>query len=95
MQGMMMDYPLTLLPILERANRLFGKKTIVTRTASGTTRATYAELYARVRRLAGALQSLGIERGDRVASLCWNLRKKGLNGFTGTVASNADGYQVI
>ena len=31
MQGMMMDYQLTLLPILERARRLFGKKQIVTR----------------------------------------------------------------
>ncbi len=36
MQGMMMDYPLTLLPILERANRLFGKKEIVTRIGAAT-----------------------------------------------------------
>jgi fatty-acyl-CoA synthase len=72
MQGMMMDYPLTLLPILERSSRLFGKKQIVTRTGSGTVRTTYAELYGRVQRLAGVLASLGVERGDRVASLCWN-----------------------
>ena len=45
MQGMMMDYPLTLLPILERANRLFGKKQIVTRIGGETVRVTYAELY--------------------------------------------------
>src|SRR3954452_25030812 len=72
MQGMMMDYPLTLLPILERSNRLFGKKEIVTRVGVGTTRITYADLYGRVQRLAGALAALGIEQGDRVASLCWN-----------------------
>lgn len=72
MQGMMMDYPLTLLPILERANRLFGKKEIVTRIGGDTTRITYADLYGRVQRLAGALAALGVERGDRVASLCWN-----------------------
>jgi fatty-acyl-CoA synthase len=72
MQGMMMDYPLTLLPILERANRLFGKKEVVTRVGAQTVRATYAELYGRVQRLAGALAALGVERGDRVATLCWN-----------------------
>jgi fatty-acyl-CoA synthase len=72
MQGMMMEYPLTLRPILERANRLFGKKQIVTRVGAEITRITYADLYGRVQRLAGALAALGISRGDRVASLCWN-----------------------
>src|SRR5215213_4836590 len=72
MQGMMMEYPLTLRPLLERANRLFGKKHIVTRVGSETTRITYADLYRRVHRLAGALAALGVGRGDRVATLCWN-----------------------
>src|SRR4051812_5560132 len=72
MQGMMMDYPLTLLPMLERANRLFGKKQIITRIGAETTRIIYADLYKRVQRLAGALAGLGIEKGDRVATLCWN-----------------------
>jgi fatty-acyl-CoA synthase len=72
MQGMMMEYPLTLLPILERADRLFGKKQIVTRMGAGTERTTYAELYRRVHRLAGALAQLGAGAGDRVATLCWN-----------------------
>ncbi|MCC7368239.1 MAG: long-chain fatty acid--CoA ligase [Chloroflexi bacterium] len=68
----MMDYPLTLLPLLERANRLFGKKEIVTRVGNGLVRATYADLYRRVQQLAGALSALGVQPGDRVASLCWN-----------------------
>jgi fatty-acyl-CoA synthase len=72
MQGMMMEYPLTLLPLLERSNRLFGKKEIVTRIGSETTRVTYAELYERIHRLAGALAAIGITEGDRVATLCWN-----------------------
>jgi len=72
MQGMMMEYPLTLLPILERAERLFGKKQIVTRNVSETKRTTYADLYERVQKLAGALTSLGVQQGDRVATLCWN-----------------------
>jgi len=72
MQGMMMEYPLTLLPILERSNRLFGKKQIVTRIGNETVRATYADLYQRVHRLAGALASIGVQPGDRVATLCWN-----------------------
>src|SRR5690242_19949487 len=61
MQGMMMEYPLTLLPILERANRLFGQKQIVTRSGAQINRSTYAQLYARVQRLAGALATLGVE----------------------------------
>jgi fatty-acyl-CoA synthase len=72
MRGMMMEYPLTLLPLLERANRLFGKKEIVSRVGGETVRGTYAQLYQRVHRLAGALAALGVAPGDRVASLCWN-----------------------
>src|SRR5215475_4966065 len=73
MQGLMMTTPLTLTPILERAARLFPKKEIVSRTESGGThRYTYADFYARVHRLAWALGRMGVKRGDRVGSLCWN-----------------------
>jgi fatty-acyl-CoA synthase len=34
--------------------------------------ATWADVLARGRRLAGALAQLGVGRGDRVATLCWN-----------------------
>ena len=33
---------------------------------------TYADLVGRSRRLAVALRGLGLEPGDRVATLCWN-----------------------
>src|SRR5579872_4089565 len=72
MTGMMMDYPLTLQHFLERAGRLFPNNEIVTRTATGTRRYHYRDYYQRTHRLAHALERLGIQRGDRVGTLCWN-----------------------
>ncbi len=70
--GLMMNTPLTLTPMLERAARLFPNKEIVSRTDSGTHRYTYADFHARTHRLAWAMKRMGIEPGDRVGSLCWN-----------------------
>jgi fatty-acyl-CoA synthase len=73
MRGLMMDYQLTLTPLLERAGRLFGTKEIASKMADGGIhRYTYRDMYARVHRLAHALDRLGVKRGDRVGSLCWN-----------------------
>jgi fatty-acyl-CoA synthase len=72
MQGLMMDYPLTLTPILERAKRLYGRKEIVTKAGPSLKRYTYADMTERVGRLANALEKLGVRRGDRVATLAWN-----------------------
>ncbi|MBV9172126.1 MAG: long-chain fatty acid--CoA ligase [Chloroflexi bacterium] len=68
----MQDYPLTLHHIFWRLERLFGRKDVVTRRASGVHRYTYADLVRRAYRLAGALRQLGVKRGDRVATLAWN-----------------------
>ena len=73
MQGLMMNYQLTLTPLLERAGKLFGTREIASKMADGSIhRYTYADLYARVHRLAHALQRLGVKRGDRIGTLCWN-----------------------
>ncbi len=72
MRGQMMDYPLTLTPMLERARRLFPKKEIVTKAGPGLERYTYAQMTERVGRLANALEKLGVRRGDRVATFAWN-----------------------
>lgn len=72
MRGLMMDYPLTINHLLERARRLFPKKEIISRTPTGLHRYTYAELYRRAARLANALAELGIRTGDRVATFAWN-----------------------
>jgi fatty-acyl-CoA synthase len=72
MQGQMMDYQLTLTPLLDRARRLFPKKEIVTKAGPGLERFTYEQMTERVARLANALEKLGVKRGDRVATFAWN-----------------------
>lgn len=72
MQGLMMEYPLTLTPVLERAPRLFGDQEIVSRIGSQLERITYREWARRVAQLANALAQLGVGRGDRVATFAWN-----------------------
>lgn len=72
MQGLIMDYQLTLRPLMERAYRLFGSKEIVTRTSNGLHRYTYSEFYERCGRLGNGLSSLGVKDGDRVGTFAWN-----------------------
>ena len=73
MRGTMMDFPLTLPTILERAGKIFGKVEIVSRQPDKSfVRSTYADFYRRARRLARALELAGLRRGDRVATLMWN-----------------------
>src|ERR1700693_261943 len=73
MRGLMMDFPLAVATLLERAGGIFGNVEIVTRRPDrGLARSTWGDLYRRSRRLANALTSLGLQRGDRVATLLWN-----------------------
>jgi fatty-acyl-CoA synthase len=69
----MMDFPLTLEKILERAGHLFGEIEIVSRRPDRSIhRTTYSQFYRRARALAEALQRADLQRGDRVATLMWN-----------------------
>ncbi|MDJ0752324.1 MAG: long-chain fatty acid--CoA ligase [Ardenticatenaceae bacterium] len=73
MNGLMMNYQLTLDRILEHANSLYGTKKITTMLPDGTYHAyTYTDMYKRVKRLSKALTKLGIEVGDRVGTFAWN-----------------------
>jgi len=72
MQGLMMDFPLTLTTLLERAARLFPSREIASRYPAGMHRYTYYDFRHRTHRLAHALHEMGLRRGDRVATLCWN-----------------------
>jgi fatty-acyl-CoA synthase len=72
MRGLMMDLPLTIPSLLEHAVRLFPDREIVTRTATGLHRESYAVLARRARRLADALRRLGVRPGDRVGTFAWN-----------------------
>jgi fatty-acyl-CoA synthase len=68
----MMQVPLLMKTLFERAERYFPNKEVVSRTARGVLRFTYADYTERVRRLSGALAVLGVKRGERVATLAWN-----------------------
>jgi len=72
MQGTMQDRPLTLTHLFDRAEQLNPAKEVVTATATGMERETYAEWAARTRRLAGVLDALGISADGRVATFAWN-----------------------
>lgn len=69
----MMDFPLTLPTLFERAGKLFPRVEIVSRKPDRSiVRSCYGLFYRRARRLADALTKLGLKRGDRVASMMWN-----------------------
>jgi fatty-acyl-CoA synthase len=73
MQTTMMNVPLSLNHLLERAGRLFGSNEIVSRLPDKSLKThTYAEFHRRSRALASALQTLGLKQGERVATLAWN-----------------------
>jgi fatty-acyl-CoA synthase len=73
MQGLIMDYQLTINAILRRAEQMFATKEIVTRLPDKSFhRYTYADFARRSKQLAVALQRLGLQKGDRVATLAWN-----------------------
>lgn len=67
------DYQLTLTAVVERAERFHADRQVVSRQPSGKiVRTTLGACAARARRLAGALRTLGVGEGDRVATLLWN-----------------------
>src|SRR5690625_2597357 len=68
----MMDTPLNLASLIERAERYFPKKEIFSRTEAGVQRLTYEQIGKRTRALASALEKLGMKKGDRVGTFAWN-----------------------
>ncbi|MDB5809125.1 MAG: o-succinylbenzoate--CoA ligase [Betaproteobacteria bacterium] len=73
MHSTMMQFPLTLTHIFERAGQLFGASEIVSRLPDKSLhRYRYRDFHERARALGGALQAAGLQTGDRVATLMWN-----------------------
>lgn len=72
MQGLMMDYPLTLQHAFNRAVRLFARKEIVTQTDGEAHRYTYRDWGKRTIQLANALRQAGVVEGERIATFAWN-----------------------
>jgi fatty-acyl-CoA synthase len=73
MHGLMMDQPLLISDLIRHADRHHASTEIVSKTVDGSVhRYTYRQAHARARRLANALQKLGVRMHDRVATLAWN-----------------------
>src|SRR4051812_3683455 len=73
MQGLMMDQPLLISGLLLHAARHHGDTEIVSKNVDGSLhRYGYRDALKRAAKLAHALQRLGVQPADRVATLAWN-----------------------
>src|SRR5579885_2722722 len=72
MLGLMQDIPLTTNWIFERGVEYFGGKEVVTRTATGIERSTFAGVAAEARRVAAALDEIGVSDDGRVGTFGWS-----------------------
>ncbi len=73
MNGLMMDLPLLISDLIKHADRNHGDTEIVSKTVEGEIhRYNFREAHARAKRLAKALQALGVKMSDRVGTLAWN-----------------------
>ena len=69
----MMMSELTITSIMKHAERVNSATEIVSVTADNPRhRYTYKDAFKRVRQLANALQTLGAQPGDTLATLAWN-----------------------
>ena len=74
-QSTMQDFPLTVGMIFRHGRSVHGESEVVTFEGEEIRHTTFAEVAARVDRLAVALTRLGIESGDRVGTFMWNTQE--------------------
>jgi fatty-acyl-CoA synthase len=75
-EGLMQhDYPLTLRLLVDRMRRAYADSEVVSMRGAERTRASYGEVVERAEKLAKALEQLGVQQGDRVATFAWNTRE--------------------
>ena len=73
MQGLMSDQPLLISSLIEYAARYHGETEIVSRTTSGgEERSNYKKTHIRSKKLSQALKRLGMQIGDRIATMAWS-----------------------
>ncbi|TDC54247.1 long-chain-fatty-acid--CoA ligase [Jiangella ureilytica] len=72
MTSTMMDVPLSVRRLLEHGATIHGGSRVVTATDSGPHEVRFRDIARGAARLAGALASLGVKPGDRVATFMWN-----------------------
>ncbi len=76
MLGLMQDWPLLVHKIIDHAATYHGTREVVTRSVEGPiVRSNYAQIARRSRKVASALEGLGIALGDRVATMAWNTQR--------------------
>jgi acyl-CoA synthetase (AMP-forming)/AMP-acid ligase II len=76
MLGLMQQRPLLLSGLIEHAAAYHGSREIVSHMVDGSThRSNWATVRNRAMRVANALQALGVQPGDRVATLAWNTHR--------------------
>jgi fatty-acyl-CoA synthase len=72
----MMDMPLLISGFIQYAADFHGDAEVVAREIEGDIhRYTYADAHKRIKRMAKALQRLGIRQGDPVGTLAWNTHR--------------------
>jgi fatty-acyl-CoA synthase len=73
MRGLMQDWPLLCMRMIDHAAAIHGEREVVTRSVEGPIhRTNYAQIRARALKVAQRLERDGIKLGDRVATLGWN-----------------------
>ncbi|MCV6584009.1 MAG: long-chain-fatty-acid--CoA ligase [Marinibacterium sp.] len=76
MSGTMMHQPLTINSLIDHAARYHGATEVVSvETEGGVARSTWGEVAANARKLASALDKMGVADGARVATIAWNNRR--------------------
>jgi fatty-acyl-CoA synthase len=75
MQSTMQDHPLTINHIFDHSRRVHARSEVVTFMGDTSRRARYSEVGDRAEALAAALARLGVVRGDRVGTFCWNTQE--------------------
>ena len=72
LKSTMQGTQLGLSTILARAAGPYAASSVITRTLTERSVVTFGETAARVRQLAAGLLDIGVQPGDRVATLQWN-----------------------